>query len=289
MASLRVATVNWKLRIPRSDSRFFGHFYDLVSEAHEGGAELVVFPELLSLELLPLAKDVSLRNGAKYLAQYGPSISEWIGRISASSGMTIVGGSHFMPFGDLTKNIGMVGLPDGSVIHGEKNNLTRFEREIWSVESGAGLSQFQDKFGMTICYDCEFPGASRALAEAGVLVQCVPSWTETEHGFNRVRYCCLARAIELQSFVIHSALVGDFGAEPVPESYGASAVIAPSISPFPMNPILAETETNEEGIAFAELDFELLDDARNNGEVTNWDDRNRGTWVVSQTAGHSQN
>lgn len=277
---LRVATVAWKLREVRSDGRYFAHFYDLVSAAHDEGAKVVVFPELHVLELLPLARELHEKDAAKYLVQYSEAVEGWIERISTSSGLTIVGGSHFKQTQEGIKNVCAIGVPGHGLHFAEKNNLTSHEKRPWRLARGKGLVRLPSHLGVTVCYDCEFPEASRALAEDGVLVQCVPSWTETQRGFQRVRWSCLARAVENQIFVVHSSLVGDLGGEPVPATYGSSAIIAPSIEPFPVDPVLRETSLNEEGVVIADLDFDMLKSARKGGEVANWADRGKGCWEM---------
>lgn len=276
----RVASVCWKLREIRGDSGYFGHFHDLVSMAYDEGAEVVVFPELHVLELLSIHKDLHERKAARYLVQYAEAVEEWLARIASSSGLTIVGGSHFRKDGDAIKNVCAIAEPDKPLLLAQKNNLTEYERAVWDIAPGQGLARFGERFGVTVCYDSEFPTAGRNLADAGVTVQCVPSWTETRRGFQRVRWSCLARAIENQVFVIHSALVGGFGREPAPWSYGSSAIIAPSIEPFPEKAILRESELNEEGVIIADLDFDDLERARTRGEVANWRDRDAGDWTV---------
>jgi predicted amidohydrolase len=64
--------------------------------------------------------------------------------------------------------------------------------------------------------------------------------------------------VENQVFVLHASLVGDIGREPVPESYGSSAIIAPSMAPFPMEAILAETPLNEDALVVENLDIDAL-------------------------------
>ncbi len=281
---LRVAAVAWKIRLARrmrGDSDYFGHLHDFVNAAHEHSADVIVLPELHVLELLQIQRDVSDRNAAKYLVQYGAAVEEWIDRISDLSGLIIVGGSHFKETPDGIKNVCATGIPGGGTILAEKNNLTAYERDIWNIAAGKGLVRLPHGMGVTVCYDAEFPEAGRALAEAGTLIQCVPSWTETQRGFQRVRWSCQARAIENTVFVIHSSLVGDLGREPAPASYGSSAILSPSMEPFPMNAVLAETEPNEEGIVYADLDFDMIHHARTLGEVRNWADRKSGMWTVT--------
>jgi predicted amidohydrolase len=281
--TIKVATVAWELRKIRSDSEFFGHFYDLVHEAHDKHAQVVVFPELQVLELLHIEPDLKERDVAKYLVQYADAIEEWIGRISDSSGMIIVGGSHFKETPDGIINCCAVGHPALGVMIGAKNNLTSYEQQMWGLARGEGLLRMHDsRMGVTICYDCEFPESGRALAEEGVLIQCVPSFTETQYGFQRVRWSCRARAIENQNYVVHASLLGSLGREPVPSTYGTSAILCPSLPLFPVSGVLAETPLGEEAVAIADLDLGLLDEARETGDVRNWNDRHRSEWRLGK-------
>ncbi len=278
---IRVATVAWKLRDIRRDSEFFGHFYDLVNEAHRQGAEVVVLPELQVLELLNLEKDLAEHKAARYLAQFAEAIEDWLKRISCSSGMTLVGGSYFKENGVGLVNVSAIADPARGLALGTKNNLTAYERDVWGLRPGHGLAKPHDaRLGVTICYDCEFPESGRALAEEGVLVQCVPAFTETQRGFQRVRWSCKARAIENQNFVVHASLLGSLGREPVPSTYGSSAILTPSIEPFPIQAILAETSLGEEGVVVADLDLDMLEVARDSGDVRNWKDRHSGEWQL---------
>ena len=282
---LRVAAAAWKIRHIRSDAGYFGHFHDMVSAAHDEGAQVLVVPELHVLELLPLARDLKEKDAAKYLVQYDEAIEGWIKRISESSGIVIVGGSHFKNTPEGIKNVCATGVPGFGTVLAEKNKLTTYEREAWELVPGTGLARLPLNLGVTICYDSEFPESGRALAESGALVQCVPSWTETQQGFQRVRWSCLARSVENQVFTVHASLVGQLGYEPVPTTFGSTAIIAPSIEPFPVQAILRETPFNEEGLVIADLDLDLLIQARGGGEVRNWDDRASNRWHVAENPG----
>jgi len=277
---LRVAASAWKIRPARGDSEYFGHFHDIVSFAHDEGAQVLVVPELHVLELLPLARDLDAWKAAMYLAQYAEAIEGWIKRISDSSGMVIVGGTHFKQTPDGIKNVCAIGVPGKEIVFNEKNKLTQYERDTWDIREGEGLAYLPYGLGVTVCYDSEFPEAARALAESGTMVHCVPSWTDDQRGFQRVRWSCLARAIENQNFVVQSALVGELGYEPVPSTYGSTAIIAPSVEPFPVQSIIRETPLNEEGVVIADLDLDLVLQARLTGEVRNWQDRSTTPWKM---------
>ncbi len=278
---IRVAAVNWKLRPIRSDGEFFSHFYDLVERAHAAGAATIVVPELMVLELLHLEPDLPEVKVPRYLAQFSEAIEEWIQRISENSGLVLVGGSHFKETPEGIINACAVGHPSLGLVIGAKNNLTQYEKEVWGLATGKTLVKIPDRrLGVTICYDSEFPESGRALAEEGATIQCVPAFTETEHGFYRVRHCCHARAVENQIYVIHSSLVGDLGREPVPSTYGSSAILCPPLSPLPARGVLAETWFGEEDIAITDLDMDLLEEARSTGDVRNWHDRHSSAWPM---------
>jgi predicted amidohydrolase len=283
--TIRAAVANWKLRPIRSDANFWSHIQEFLIKADDHGAQLVVLPELFCLELLHLEPQLKAVKAPQYLVQYSSAIEEWLVRMSVNSGMVIVGGSHFKyNNSEHIINASPIAFPDGTLAFQEKNKLTVYERSDWDLAQGFGITQLPGRLGVTVCYDSEFPEASRVLAENGMLIHCVPAWTETRRGFQRVRWSCQARAIENQVFVLHSSLVGDLdGREPAPESYGSSAILCPSMAPFPMEACLAETKLNEDDLVVASLDIDALFASRNEGEVTNWKDRSANNWNLTES------
>lgn len=293
---MKVATVAWGLRKIHSETEFWAHLREVVENAHDLQAELVVLPELAILELAGLFPDALEEEVPAVLAAFAERYEDELFSLSSATGMTIVGGSFFRVREGQVHNVCITvepavveaggpanrGFVTQEGIYQEKVNLTTYERETWRLSPGKGLSRYANpRLGVTICYDAEFPEAVRALAEAGTELLAVPSFTETQHGHQRVRWCCQARAIENQIFVLHATLVGSLGREPVPQTFGSAAILCPSIEPFPLSAVLAETELNEPGIAVADLDFDMLAECRRAGPVRNWADRKRGDWTVA--------
>ena len=285
---IRVAAATWKLRPIRSDGDFFGHFHDLVTLAHEEGADVVVIPENQTLELINLAPDLEERDVPAFLVQFAVELEAWVDRISRSSGLIIVGGSHLRLTPDGIKNVCAIGNGEQGLVIVEKNKLTTYEREVWRLTSGRGLPALPDRrLGVTLGYDAEFPESGRTLTERGVLVHVIPAFTRDMRGFQRVRWSAQTRAIENQIFTVHASLVGNLGREPVPSSYGSTAILTPSIEPFPQNALLGETEYGEEEVIVRTLDLDALAEARNHGAVRNWHDRDAKAWrlkVEDETA-----
>lgn len=279
---MKVAAVNWELRVVQKKDDFFTHLHNVIEEGAKQGAELIVLPEYTIAELLSVVPEYSEREAPQKLLPFGKEYCSTLSELSKKHRVTIVGGSYFKEYKGGILNTCPISDPTGTITEQPKNCLVTYERETQKLSGFSGLHASTDpRLGVTICYDSEFPEAVRTLCEAGVTVLAVPSSTETIFGFNRVRYSCIARAIENQIFVIHSALVGSLGKEPHPTSYGSSAIIAPCMPQFPMSPLLAETELNKEGIAVAHLDLELLKAVRETGEVQNWKDRKNSAWKLS--------
>jgi predicted amidohydrolase len=84
-----------------------------------------------------------------------------------------------------------------------------------------------------ICYDSEFPEMARHLTDAGVKLFFVPYCTDTRHGHLRVRYCCHARTVENQCYVVTAGLVGNIdNVANMDINYAQSAILTPSDHPF---------------------------------------------------------
>lgn len=295
-SGMKVGAAAWGLRQIRSESEFWAHLREVVEQAHDLQVELLVLPELPVLELLGLFPDVAEERVPSVLGVFSERYEDELFALSSSAGMTIVGGSFFRirdgdfhnvcitvePATTEVAGVSGSGFVTQEGVYQEKVNLTTYEREVWRLSPGKGLSRYANpRLGVTICYDAEFPEAVRALAETGTEVLAVPSFTETQHGHQRVRWCCQARAVENQIFVLHATLVGNLGREPVPGTFGSAAVLCPSIEPFPVSAVLAETALNEPGLAVADLDFDMLAECRRGGAVRNWADRHKGDWTVA--------
>lgn len=273
---MKVAVVNWKIRPVRTIEDFVGHAVEILNGCLAKGATLAVLPECFTLELLHLAPSFASADvpGLIPFEALDPILD-----YATAHGLALIAGSTFKPSHNGYSNVSTAIWPDGRRAEQPKIVMTQFEKNEWLVSGGAGLVELPDpRFGTLVCYDSEFPEAGRAHAESGVLCLCVPAFTETGHGFWRVRHSCQARAVENQVFVLHASLVGSLGREPVPTTWGSSAILAPCTAPFPANGVLAESTLNEEGIAVAELDFESLLASRSMGDVRNWEDRHAGNW-----------
>lgn len=284
---MKVAAVNWEIRQLKDEQGFLDHLSELVERCASEGSELAVLPESIVLELCSLRPDLQGPPMIEWLVDFAPLFENTLIDLAKRHQIGLVGGSHFAIQDGKPYNVSMYvprWNPDDAISI-PKIYMTQFEGVEWGVFGGVAVPNVVDpQVAITICYDSEFPEAVRPACEYGALLLCVPAYTETIRGFQRVRWCCKARAVENQIYVIHTSLVGALGREPLPMTYGSSAILTPSIEPFPEEAVLAETPLNVEAIAVADLDFEMLLDSRTKGDVRNWEDRHGGDFSAYKTS-----
>lgn len=280
MAVIRAAAVSWEIRDIPDFAEFLDHATELVNQAVFMGAQLIVLPESIDLERISYHGKIPQEEVASTLADEFPTVRNHFEELARKNSVTILAGTHLHKHAGGFVNSALICTPKTSFLQ-PKNVLTQWELSEWHIDAGKGL-QIDDTIGLgtLVCYDCEFPPAARALCEAGANILAVPAFNEVQRGFNRVRWSCHARTVECQVFVIHAALVGTLHREPVPRTFGSSAILCPCVDPFHESGILAETPLNQESIAIADLDLGLIDIARNQDDVRNWHDRDRGDWIV---------
>lgn len=272
MARLRVASLQYFIRPITSFDQFREQVIGLVETAADYKADLVVFPEYFTLQLLTLG-DVRRRlpEQIRSLAAQEVAFLELMTDLATRHELYIVAGTipHVNEAGDVNNVCHVVG-PGGR--HGlqSKLHMTRFEQE-WDISPGAGLNVFQTPFGIVgvaVCYDVEFPELVRAAARCGAHILAVPSCTDDRQGFLRVRYCAQARAIENQMYVIQASTVGSLPMVPaVSLNYGQAGIYTPSDFAFARDGILAEGIPNQETMIVAELNLATIVEGREEGTV----------------------
>lgn len=277
--TVRVATVQFQQRMISSFEEFISNIEYFVDVCTDYRSDFVVFPELFTLQLLALeTKPLSPSESIERLTEYTPRFVEALRKMAISYNINIIGGSHpTRNEDDEIQNIAYVFLRDGSVHPREKIHPTPNERHWWAIQGGDEVSTILTDcgpIGVLICYDSEFPELARRLADEGARILFVPFCTDNRQGYLRVRYCCQARAIENQLYVVMSGNVGNLpGVENMDIQYAQSAILTPCDFPFARDGIAAEATENVETVTMADLDLTDLSWARAQGTVQNMRDR----------------
>jgi deaminated glutathione amidase len=197
---------------------------DLMAEACQGGAELVVLPEYFCL----LGQRDTDKLAIQETQGCGP-IQDFLADTARKLGLWIVGGT--LPLsapaasddGDRVFNSTLVYSPQGEcVTRYDKIHLFRFDNgrerydESRALLPGSAPVTFELasrdghrwRLGLSICYDLRFPELYRAYAQAGVDLLLVPSAFTHTTGQAHWEVLLRSRAIENLAFVLAAAQGG---------------------------------------------------------------------------------
>ncbi len=248
-----------------------------VAEAAGQGAELLLFPEYAAMELAMLDGPEAagdLERSLEAVSRHIPDADQLHSDLAAEFGVHICAASAPVfdaGTGPRPVNRARFFTPQGGVGVQDKQIMTRFEREEWDVVPGGPLRVFDTalgRIGILICYDAEFPLLGRALSDADVIL--VPSATEAQAGYSRVRIGAMSRALENQCVTVMASTVGDAAWCPaVDENTGMGGVFGPPDTGFPQTGIIAEGRLNAPGWTFAEIDSAAIAHVRAEGVVLN--------------------
>ncbi len=277
--TVRVGTVQYMQRRVRSFEEFLNiveYFVDVVADYR---GDFVVFPELFTLQMLSVQdQELSPSESIEALTEYTPRFKEALRDMALRYNINIIGGSHPTRMANgRVENIAYIFLRGGEIYEQPKIHPTPNEAYWWNIEGGEVLNAINTDcgpIGVLICYDSEFPELTRHLVDQGVQILFVPFCTDERQSYLRVRYCCQARAVENQMYVVMSGNVGNLpNVANMDIQYAQSCILTPCDFPFARDGIAADTTPNVETVAFADLRPETLYMARNSGTVQNLKDR----------------
>ncbi len=284
-SDVRIGIVQWQMRLfPNFDAliRQVEYFVDAVSDYQ---SDFILFPEFFEAPLMADYNHLGEARAIRELAGYTNALREKFTEFAVSYNVNIITGS--MPKveedGHLY-NVSYLCRRDGTWEKYRKVHITPSERDAWGMKGGSELNVFDTdcgKVGILICYDVEFPELARIYADQGMQLLFVPFLTDTQNGYNRVRLCAQARAIENECYVIMAGAVGNLPrVNNMDINYAQSAIFTPSDFAFPTNAIRSEATPNTEMTVIADVNLELLKELHEYGSVNTLKDRRKDLYEV---------
>lgn len=281
---VRVCSVQYQMRTVHSFEEFEKQCKFFIDTASDYRCDIMVFPELLTNQLMSLVAETKPNLTARALSKFTERFVEFFGRMAMRSNVNIVAGTHLAVEEGTLYNISYFFHRDGRIDRQYKVHITPSEAAWWGVSAGHRVEVFDTDCGpisILICYDIEFPELARIATSKGARVIFVPFNTDIRSGYLRVRSCAQARAIENHVYVVMSGAVGN-----LPEidgsdiHYAQSAILTPSDIEFARDGIAAETTPNVETMLVHDLDMELLRRTRRTGTVRTILDRRRDLYSI---------
>lgn len=236
-------------------------------------ADFALFPEFFNAPLMGLQSDQNSVEAIRFLASFSEEIKARFSQMAVTYNINIIAGSVPVFEDGKLYNVAYLLHRDGQIDEQYKIHITPHEEKDWVIDGGDKVKVFDTdsgRVGILICYDSEFPELGRMMAEQDVQIIFVPFWTDTKNGYQRVRICSQARAIENECYVAIGGSVGNLPrVDNVDIQYAQSAVFSPSDIYFPHDATLTEANANTEMIIFADVDLTKLKQLNTEGSVTN--------------------
>lgn len=274
---IRVCAVQYQMRMIKSFDEFAHNCEYFVDAASDYRCDIVLFPEMFTMQLLTFLPNKSPGNAIRLLNEFTPQYEELFTNLAIKYNLNIIAGSHFVIENDNLYNVSYLFRRNGTIGKQYKLHITPDEKKWWGVKPGNTVEVFDTdvgKISILICYDIEFPEIARIAVSKGAQILFVPFNTDERRGYLRVRYCSQARTIENQVYVVIAGCVGNLPqVENMGIQYAQSGIFTPSDVEFHREGIATEAPANTETLIFQDLDLNLLARNREYGSVQTWNDR----------------
>ena len=283
---VRIAAVQYQMRTLRSFEEFALQCEYFVDVAADAQSDFVLFPELITAQLLslvpPMRPGLAVRRIAKEFAEPYRAL---FSRLAIKHNINIIAGSHFtLDDEDVLRNTAHVFMRNGREVRQHKLHVTTPERKWWGLEPGDRLEVFdtdRGKIAILASYDVEFPELARIAAKKGAHILFVPFNTDSRYAYLRMRYCAQARCIENHVYVVSAGCTGNLPfVDNADVHYAQSAIFTPSDISFSRDGVAAETTANDETVLVHDLDIKALRRHRYTGSTQNWNDRRRDLYLL---------
>lgn len=286
---VRVCAVQYRMRWIESWEEFETQCSFFVDAAAGNKSDFVVFPELLTTQLMGVEPGRRPADAVRKLADFTPRYLEFFSRAAVKHNVNIVGGSQFTLVDDRLFNVAYLFRRDGTIARQAKLHVTPDERRWWGVEPGDGLEVFdtdRGKAAILLSYDAQFPELARVAADRGAEILFVPFSTEDRTGYLRVRYACQARAVENDVFVVAAGTTGNLPFVAHADThYAQSGIFTPLDISFARDGVADESTPNVETLVTADVDLDLLRRHRHDGTVRPRNDRREDLYRVEWLGG----
>lgn len=225
--------------------------------AGEGGAELVVLPEMFCCPY------DNACFGAYSEMRGGPA-QQMLSRAAREEGLYIVGGSIPEREGDQLYNTSFVYAPDGNELaYHRKAHLFDIDVEGGqrffesdTLSPGRKITTFETPWGtmgLCICFDLRFEELARCMCLKGAKVIFVPAAFNMTTGPAHWELLFRQRAVDNQCFTV--------GVSPARDEQGSYVAYGNSIAVDPWGTVLARAGA-EETLLFTQLDLDRIDAIR---------------------------
>lgn len=260
-AKIKVSVIPYKITGAQDFTTLERGITEGIKSTLEQSPDLIVFPELMSFELLPGLDGQALIAKLKEDAHQFDAYLELIKAQATKHNVAILGGTFQRIVEGKVYNTAIFAHADGTITLQDKLFVTPWEgKQGWSNGTALNVIDFNGvKMVILTCHDAEFPLLSQKLSQIKPELILVPSMTDDDHGHARVLRTSMARAIEHMAYVVVAGTTSLEGA-PWHTYVGNAAFLTPQSYLF--NNLEKHSQVGVDAASHFELDFDLLRQAR---------------------------
>lgn len=288
----RLCAVQYQMRPVEGWEDFETQCAFFVDAASNSKADYVVFPELITHQLLGLESERRPAEAVRAVAARTPQYLDFFAGVAVKHNVNILGGSQFTLEEDRLRNVAYLFRRDGTIERQARIHVSADERRWWGVEPGDEIHVFDTdraRVAILTSYDIQFPELARIAVGQGAQILFVPFSAEDRTGYLRVRYCAQARAIENGVFVVVAGSTGNLPfVEHADVHYAQSGIFTPLDYSFARDGVAGESTPNVETLVIADVDLDLLRRHRSAPAVQPWNDRRRDLYGVTWRRGDGE-
>ena len=231
---LKVSLVQYPMEANQSYESMMKKIRGYIDVAVKDKPEIIVFPEYLTLDMWDLKNKKTDRQIVDEVAKHSERFVQDVVKLAKQHNTLLIAGTIPRQVGQKQRNSAVIAYPDGQVDYQDKIFFTPWDKDM-AFEEGRELKIFKTpsghRFSVLICFDIEFPRLSQMLSKDPPELLIVPSMTESDGGFRRVRYSAQARAVENHAYV---AVVGTVGkTDKTWINVGQAAFLSPQEGDYP--------------------------------------------------------
>ncbi|HMO39781.1 MAG TPA: bifunctional GNAT family N-acetyltransferase/carbon-nitrogen hydrolase family protein [Saprospiraceae bacterium] len=281
---VRLGLVQWQMRLFKDFDALVEQVEYFVDAVSNYKSDFILFPEFFNAPLMADYNHLGEALAIRELAKYTDPLRRKFMEFAVAYNVNIITGSMPIVENGSLLNVAYLCRRDGTWESFYKIHPTPSEVSAWGMVGGNKLQILDTdcgRVGILICYDVEFPELARIYAEQGMQILFVPFLTDTQNGYNRVRRCAQARAVENECYVAIAGCVGNLPrVNNMDIQFAQSAIFTPSDFQFPTDAVAAEATPNTEMTIIADINMSLLKELHEFGSVQNLKDRRKDLYEV---------
>ncbi len=268
---VRIAAVQFPGLSHQSEQEFLATMGRYINEAEKKHVKILLFPELLTLNLLKDPNHVTVPQYNKIVHFLG-KYKQYLQSMAKSKEMIIIGGTTLTKKDNTFYNTAIIAFPNGDIKTVDKSLLTPWE--LSHLITGIGQSEplsFETPWGrvvVLICYEAESPEIISKVSKINPNMIFIPSNTGGLFGLERVSIAARFIALSEVTYTLLTGVTTNIAREKITDQGVGQAIFAlPKERGYPLKASLGTF--NQPDMLVVDADIKKIEQDKRSSQVTN--------------------